>query len=580
MRRAVAGLVAVGVCWLAPPASADHAPLHVRAAVASSERAGWLVADARPALSGAQYTVLADGDAIDTSATPLVGERTGVSVIMDAAAPEPVRQAGASGVANFVLQLPDSVTAAVVADRDEPAVLAPPGSASAAVSALVGMRGATDRATGAAISLALQQFPSGARGRLVVMHTAAAEVAGEPAERLAERLGAAGAVLVVVVPAGTPTQYWSAVADATGGLVVRAEPAEPMTAFDRVAAVTRTRHRVSFSSRRALPASVSLQARGSDGSVTEVPASLSRPAGAATPTPSMSAAPADSPTGSAGAAPAATATTSAGAAPAATPSTAAARSPTRAVSPTEVRPTRSSAAPDERRSSVVDVVIGMVLILIAAVLIVAAAVGAMVRSDRRAGLSRGFADGIGGFVAEGIALVRDATRARFGRDDEQLRAADAAPVMLANLDRFGSGDVRTLHPSEVAEATGATPDVAPRPATASTPVAPTPAAPTPGVPARVGQPRVAEAFAAPLAASRPAVPTSNGSNGTSQPARPPVRREREANGRPAAAAARTCASGPKSAWHEAQKHWLPSSRARAESGSSASVSVYDGSHAG
>ncbi len=39
-------------------------------------------------------------------------------------------------------------------------------------------------------------------------------------------------------------------------------------------------------------------------------------------------------------------------------------------------------------------------------------------------------------------------------------------------------------------------------------------------------------------------------------------------------------AGPSSARHEAQKHCEPSSRACSESGSSARVSVYDGSHAG
>ena len=37
---------------------------------------------------------------------------------------------------------------------------------------------------------------------------------------------------------------------------------------------------------------------------------------------------------------------------------------------------------------------------------------------------------------------------------------------------------------------------------------------------------------------------------------------------------------PKSGRHDAQKHCAPSSRARSERGSSASVSVYDGSQAG
>jgi hypothetical protein len=159
----------------------------------------------------------------------------------------PAFQAGLSGAAGLLLQLPAQARSGVVADREPPALVTGPKAGVADdVQALSELRPRGERDTSAALTLALDRLPAGRGGRAVlVLYTSARDAGGEPAPALGERLRAAGAVLAVVTTA-PDAGYWTSAAQFTGGLAVVAPGYRPIRAFDQVADTLRTRYVATF----------------------------------------------------------------------------------------------------------------------------------------------------------------------------------------------------------------------------------------------------------------------------------------------------------------------------------------------
>jgi hypothetical protein len=260
-------------CMLTAATGAEE-QLEIVAVVASADRQVSLVAELPPTVAtpirSEDFSVTAGEVELPTRAVPVISDQTVIGVIVDASAADvTAQQAGLSGAANFLLQMPLTARAAVVADTSPPTVLAPlQTGATDALRALSGVKARGEQATSDALSLVLRHLPdSPGRLRLVVLYTSAPHAGGEVAADLAERLTQAHALLAVVSTA-TDTRYWSRLTAATGGVLVAAEPADVMAAFDYVAAALRSRYVVSFWALGELPTRVSVQVNTVKGTLT------------------------------------------------------------------------------------------------------------------------------------------------------------------------------------------------------------------------------------------------------------------------------------------------------------------------
>jgi hypothetical protein len=292
--RLLACLVALaaGVLAAATPAPVP-APLTVVATGASSDRAGWLIAETGSPDIDANLSLTASGQALRSESKDLLDSDVPVAAVVDAAATAAERQAAATGMVNLMLQLPSQARIAVIVDAAAPVVTAPLGPVAAAVRAAAAVPFATRRATSDALTLALQQLPHD-RHSLLIVCTSASDAGGEPAAQLADRLRAANAVLAVVRTTGTggtDSGYWSEVATRTGGIATVAGGPAALASFDQVVAALARRYFISFSSTEKLPAEVTVRAelngdtvsaRGKLGSGTAaIPDAATRPPAAA-----------------------------------------------------------------------------------------------------------------------------------------------------------------------------------------------------------------------------------------------------------------------------------------------------------
>jgi hypothetical protein len=206
-----------------------------------------------PATSGSSPRQ--DGKPVPATVSPVVDLTAGtpLGLVVDASGSGADAQAQTlNGSVGLLLRLPNGTPVAVVADGSPPRLLTPdrarPADAITALTSLsttaAGSAGGTS--TEAALDLAVQHLPRSLGGaRLVVLTTSGAPPAGEDAERLIDRLVAAGVVLGVVGidSAGTT---WKEVAAATGGTAVAAVPTDSSAAYDGLLEALQGRYLVRF----------------------------------------------------------------------------------------------------------------------------------------------------------------------------------------------------------------------------------------------------------------------------------------------------------------------------------------------
>ena len=221
---------------------------------------------ARLVVSGdGPVTVSVDGQPQPATTTPLVSERTALTLVVDASADgRAALQPGLGGLVDFALGLPSTTRTALVADTTPPAVVTQTRADPTGV--LTGLSGITaggGRQTVTALELAVAQLPREPDNpRLVVLYTGGARTEDAP-EALAAALRADGVVLAVVTTADDG--YWRAVADGTGGVAVGAAPSGVVDAFGRVAVALRTRSLVTLPApERSTPAVVRVGAQSAD----------------------------------------------------------------------------------------------------------------------------------------------------------------------------------------------------------------------------------------------------------------------------------------------------------------------------
>jgi hypothetical protein len=225
-----------------------------------------LVTEVQPAplipLGTSSVTVSAGGARLSAQVNPVLSGLMAVGLVIDAsAAGGPALQGGGlSGVASFLLQLPPDASTAVIADRRPPVVAARASAGvTGALQAASALSGNGARATSDALTLALHQLPTGSdQPSVIVLYTSAPDAGGESATALGRRLHRTHAILAVV-NTSSDSQYWAAVATATGGLAVAAQPAGAVKAFDALADALRTRYVLTFPRPQASAVEVSVQ---------------------------------------------------------------------------------------------------------------------------------------------------------------------------------------------------------------------------------------------------------------------------------------------------------------------------------
>jgi hypothetical protein len=247
-RTAALLLALVGTQWVGAPAARAALPLPVVAVPPGAQRTSVVVdLGAGTAPAGAVSVTLA-GAPQQATVAPVVSDRMAVALVVDASAAGRAALPGwLSAAARFVLDAPSGARTAVVADRNPPAVVAPPQTdASAVVGALGTVRADGARGTAAALDLAVDQLPAAPPGnRLVVLYTTSADAGGEKAADLRDKLARSGTILVVV-GAAADSGYWSGVSRATGGFFAPAGIPVVVPALDQVATTLRGRYVVSF----------------------------------------------------------------------------------------------------------------------------------------------------------------------------------------------------------------------------------------------------------------------------------------------------------------------------------------------
>jgi hypothetical protein len=212
--------------------------------VGSRDGAGTTEVPGRPPTAA----VATDGGQQPAEVRPVWSDDAAIGLVVDVSdATGPAFQAGLSGAAGLLLQLPAESRSGVVADRAPPVLVAgPEPGVTDDVQALSELTAGGARGTSAALTLALDRLPARRGDRSVlVLYTSARDAGGEPATALGERLRAAGAVLAVVTTAPA-AGYWTQVAQVTGGLAVVAPADRPIGAFDQVADTLRARYVATF----------------------------------------------------------------------------------------------------------------------------------------------------------------------------------------------------------------------------------------------------------------------------------------------------------------------------------------------
>jgi hypothetical protein len=264
--RTVASLlVAFLTVCLVPPAAVAAVPLPVVAVLPGAGQSS-VVVDLGTGLQPAtahDVTVTLAGTAQPATVTPVLSDRLAIALVVDAS------EAGAaalpgwlSAAARFVLEAPAGARTAVVADTTPPTTIIPAGRGPVdVIQALSAVRPHGARSTSDALTLALGQLPQAPAGpRLVVLYTTASDAGGESAAALAARVARAGAMLVVVGPAGT-SGFWSPAGRSTGGFFAPAGVPVVIPALDQVATTLRGRHLVTFPTPDRLPARLSINVR-------------------------------------------------------------------------------------------------------------------------------------------------------------------------------------------------------------------------------------------------------------------------------------------------------------------------------
>jgi hypothetical protein len=270
----IATLVGCALQWLGASAAAA-AGLDIVAVIASAaDRQVSLVADIRPAtgtpVPAGSFSVTTGGVRLPARAAPVFSDRLAVALVVDASSEgAQALQAGLSGAASFLLQLPTGAQMAAVVDTSPPAVVAPPHAGAAEVlGALDRVRPGGERNTSDALTLALKQLGASPDSpRVLALYTSAPDAGGEAPADLAARLTKAHALLAVVAT-GADEGYWSRVTADTGGVLVTARAGGAMAAFDDVAETLRGRYLLTFPLPRQLPANVSVRVRTADGTLT------------------------------------------------------------------------------------------------------------------------------------------------------------------------------------------------------------------------------------------------------------------------------------------------------------------------
>jgi hypothetical protein len=263
--RCAAALAAALFAVVALPGTATAAELDVVAVVTSADdRTVSLVADVQPPATPVRrdsFTVRAGTVNLPALAAPIFSDQLAMGLVVDASeVGGAALQPGLSGAANLLLQAPAGARTAIVADTTPPALASPLRAGPAdQLFALSAVQAGGVRQTSDAISLALRQLSAATGPRVLLLYTGASYAGDEAADALADRLTSSHTVLVVV-STSPDTGYWREVANATGGLLVAAQRASVIAAFDQVADVLRSRYLVTFPSPERLPARVTVQA--------------------------------------------------------------------------------------------------------------------------------------------------------------------------------------------------------------------------------------------------------------------------------------------------------------------------------
>jgi hypothetical protein len=247
----LAGAAATARAAATPPAGPGPAVLATR--TTADDTVTVVVGSPGPAVTGVPAgtpaaAVTAGRVVAPARVSPVWSDDAAVGLVVSVAGVTgPRLQAGLSGAAGLLLQLPAGSRSGVVADRRPPVFVAGPEVGAAdGVQALSTLTATGQPDTSAALTLALDRLPARRGDRtVIVLYTSAPDAGGEPPSALGRRLREAGAVLAVVTSAPN-AEYWTSVAQATGGLAVVAPADRPITAFDEVAQALRTRYVATF----------------------------------------------------------------------------------------------------------------------------------------------------------------------------------------------------------------------------------------------------------------------------------------------------------------------------------------------
>jgi hypothetical protein len=261
LRAAALLLALIAVQCQAPAAAAAPVPLPVAAVFVGGAQTCLVVDLSAGNRSGRQsVSVTRDGAPQPAQLVPVVSDGLAVALVVDSsAAGAATLPAWLSAGARFILEAPASTQAVVITDSaPAAAITGPQRGPTGVVRALTSVRARGDRDTGAALRLAMRQFPAVAAGRrVVVLYTTGADAGGESAGTLGARFRASGTILVVVGTAGDA--YWADAANATGGFFAPAGNPVVIPALDQVETTLKGRYLVRFPTPPALPARVSVR---------------------------------------------------------------------------------------------------------------------------------------------------------------------------------------------------------------------------------------------------------------------------------------------------------------------------------
>ena len=261
LRAAALVLALIAVQCQAGAAAAAPVPLPVDAVFVGGAQTSLVVDLSAGGRSGRRsVSVTRDGVPQPAQLIPVVSDGLSVTLVVDtSAAGAATLPAWLSAGARFILEAPAATQAVVIADSAPAAAITrPQRGPTGVVRALTSVRAHGDRDTGAALRVAMRQFPDVVAGRrVVVLYTTGADAGGESAGTLGARFRASGTILVVVGTAGDA--YWADAASATGGFFAPAGNPVVIPALDQVETTLKGRYLVRFPTPPALPARVSVR---------------------------------------------------------------------------------------------------------------------------------------------------------------------------------------------------------------------------------------------------------------------------------------------------------------------------------